>query len=167
VTEAHSWTIPDPQRAVSLDGKVSLRIIYFPSIEARTLPTVGYGNALGCDIKQVPVSWTTSGRDVRSVFAYGFNIQASNDGADPVTVAELLVQVRIEYELSADDLGLSEDLEHYIGVSGFMHSWPYVRAEVQSLTTKMGFPMLTLPLMLSGDATRLVRLARAPDQATA
>jgi hypothetical protein len=55
----------------------------------------------------------------------------------------------------------SESVDDFAGTLGFMHSWPYFRAEVQSLTAKLGLPALTLPIVLSGNVSKLARIQRS------
>jgi hypothetical protein len=43
-----------------------------------------------------------------------------------------------------------------------MHSWPYLRAEVQSLTSKLELPPLTLPPLVSGQIPNFVTVERLP-----
>jgi hypothetical protein len=45
--------------------------------------------------------------------------------------------------------------EHYAGIVGWLHVWPYMRAEVHCLSTKLGFPPLVLDVMLSGHTSQL------------
>jgi hypothetical protein len=54
----------------------------------------------------------------------------------------------------------SENVDDFAGTLGFMHSWPYFRAEVQALTAKLGLPALTLPIVLSGNVPGLARIRR-------
>ena len=81
-----------------------------------------------------------------------------------VPLGELHVTVRAIYvkepAFTTDD---SSAVEDYVGIVGWMHVWPYVRAEVQNLSTKLGFPPLLLPVLLAGQTADIpVRRLDAP-----
>ena len=46
-------------------------------------------------------------------------------------------------------------LDDFVGIVGWMHVWPYIRAEVQALSSKLGFPALTLPPLLAGQTKNI------------
>lgn len=78
------------------------------------------------------------------------------------TVGVINVAYRAQYSLKEEPAS-EEDIPHFVGISGFLHVWPYLRAEVQSLTAKLGLPSLTLPVLVSGHAAQKVTLERARD----
>ncbi|HYQ28434.1 MAG TPA: hypothetical protein VER04_14490, partial [Polyangiaceae bacterium] len=87
------------------------------------------------------------GDRVDAQFPFVVDISATREG-NSEEIARLAVTVFISY-LGASKFSV-DDLRHFVGVSGFMHAWPYLRAEAQSLTTKIGLPPLLLPLIVSG-----------------
>ena len=72
------------------------------------------------------------------------------------------VAYRAQYSLKEEPAN-EEDIPHFVGISGFLHVWPYLRSEVQSLTAKLGLPSLTLPVLMSGHAAKKVTLLRATE----
>lgn len=86
-------------------------------------------------------------------------------GERRVPLGELHVSFRAIYV--KEPAFTSEDsvaVEHYVGIVGWMHVWPYVRAEVQSLSTKLGYPPLLLPVLLAGQTAEIsVRRLDAPE----
>lgn len=105
------------------------------------------------------VHWTRDSAELLGVFPVEVAIQ---DGST-TSLASLNVLVRATYgiidDLTDDKL---EAIPHYLGIVGWMHVWPYVRAEVQELSTKLGFPPLTLPVLLTGQ-TRHVPVRSSED----
>jgi len=85
----------------------------------------------------------------------------SEDGAEH-NVGVVQVAYRVEYAVKEESAN-EDDIPHYVGISGFLHVWPYLRAEVQSLTAKLGLPSLTLPVVVSGHPAHKVTLERARD----
>ena len=55
------------------------------------------------------------------------------------------------------------DLDDFVGISGYLHLWPYLRAEVQCLTTKLGLPPLVLPVQMSSHAAAAVTVVQASE----
>ena len=73
------------------------------------------------------------------------------EGTERHGLAVLRVGVHIVYAKDrALDEGEAAALEDYVGIVGWMHAWPYVRAEIQALSVKLGFPPLVLPVLLAG-----------------
>lgn len=122
------------------------------------------------ELPVVNVQWQTVGDTVKAMFPFIVNIFTGTlDGQRHVT-AEIALDLRLDYAFrSAENRPDGDDLASYVGVSGFMHAWPYLRAEVQSLTAKIALPPLTLPVMLTGEVpdrvtvTRLVALSEPDD----
>jgi hypothetical protein len=99
------------------------------------------------------------------VVAFPVEVTIQDGAADGL--ASLSVVVRATYgfreELTDDAL---EAIPHYLGIVGWMQVWPYIRAEIQDLSTKLGFPPLTLPVLLTGQ-TRHVPVRPAEDSIAA
>jgi hypothetical protein len=69
-----------------------------------------------------------------------------------VSTAELSVMsveasYQLTYKLLRDDPVEENDLVHFASANGAYHSWPFVRELFFGLTSKMGFPPFTLPVM--------------------
>lgn len=103
------------------------------------------------------VHWTRNDANLLAFFPIEVDIQ---DGSVEA-LASLSVLMRVTYGLS-DDL-IDEQIAavpHYLGIVGWMQVWPYIRSEIQELSTKLGFPPLTLPVLLAGQTRNVpVRLS--------
>lgn len=154
---------PDVAKAAPLASTFDLEAIHFAAIEGRALPT-GSGE-LGTavlDWKLAPVSilWTREGNEVRALLPYQITITTDERPAFAIHVA-----LRVDYALRAGKQMPSDDeLDHFVGIMSFMHSWPYVRGEVQQLTLKLELPGLTLPVMVSGHVPDRVLVGRASER---
>ena len=51
------------------------------------------------------------------------------------------------YKLFGDEPTDEGDIEHFAHANGTYHSWPFVRELIFGLTSRMGFPPYTLPVM--------------------
>lgn len=133
--------------------------------------------ALSWKNEPVVAFWQPSEHDERhwvAMFQFVLHIDATDDvqvnegtpakvpapSAKSVRVAELTVSFRLEYAVRERGLVSEADIEHFLGINGFLNAWPYVRAEVQSLTTKIGLPPLLLPVQLAAAAAQTVSVIR-------
>ena len=71
---------------------------------------------------------------------------------EPGELGIVQVTVQVEYDIRKElDDEQQAALPDFIGVVGWMHAWPYIRAEVQELSAKLRFnPPVTLPVLLAG-----------------
>ncbi len=142
----------DVSIASSVKDRLKLRDVQFAATEGRVMAAPDDGATLELDLPRVEVRWFRAGDELRVVVPYNLNIAARKDSvAAPGIVAEIRVVLRIDYVATGNDL-TDEMIDHFVGISTFLHSWPYFRAEVAELTTKLRFPPLTLPVALSGNA---------------
>lgn len=131
--------------ARKLNKVLQLNNVAFAGLEAQ-LNRFG-GPPFKFALKLNTVRWTTSENELLGAFPVTVNIQ---DG-DSDDLASLSVLIRTTHAI-CDELTIEgrEAVPHYLGIVGWMQVWPYVRAEIQSLSTKLGFPPLTLPVILTG-----------------
>ena len=146
-----------------------MRAVQTTALRAEPLETLGEADLidgqLGWSILPITISWGMFGSELR--VGIPVSVEVVNNGpAGPVRVATIVVMLRLDYEadpsVDADDDGL----DSYAGISGLLHSWGYVRAEIQHLSTKIGFPALLLPPVLSGHASNLVAKVQRLDAPT-
>jgi hypothetical protein len=114
--------------------------------------------------------WDVGSDDLRVLFPLRLNIEAvgneSETGSEVrILVAEFTVAIRADYVLSHRGEWTEEDLRHFVGINVFLHVWPYFRAEIQSLTSKLALPPLTLPPIVSGHAAKMVSVVRVGEMA--
>ncbi len=131
------------------------------------------GKTLGWDFPDPTGVWKIDGTTLAAYFGLDVFIHVvPNDESDqPQQLAEFNVKFRLEYELKPGAEWPEADVPHYVGITGLLHLWPYLRAEIQALTTKLGLPPLVLPVIVSGHAAEKVTVKRAraerPDKAQA
>ncbi|MBI4704422.1 MAG: hypothetical protein HY744_25240 [Deltaproteobacteria bacterium] len=152
----------DDTRAGALRQRIQLVDLGFIELSARYVAPVLKGT-LSYEQPPVDVRWTRADAQVGAVFPFLFRIRISEGESPPQDLAELVVVIRLTYRVRDDAEMVGGDLRHYVGVTGYMHAWPYVRAEVQELTAKLGLPALLLPVVVSGDVPSRVRVG-PPEQ---
>lgn len=64
-----------------------------------------------------------------------------------VQVVESRIKYLLAYEISGKENPSSEDLAEFARANGTLNSWPFVREVLFGLTSRMGYPPYTLPLM--------------------
>jgi preprotein translocase subunit SecB len=146
----------DAAVAAQLAGSITLKNVEFVKIVAEHLATRGV-RKLRFDLPHVTVKWLRVARELRVVFPFVVDISAVNEDSRRTPLGSVRVTIMVVYEIKSDiAIPSDEQLQHYVGISGYMHSWPYLRAEVQSLSAKIGFPPLVLPVIISGHAASRV-----------
>lgn len=150
---------PSPEKASAVAQSFRLIRIGFLQLSAKlTSPPRGEGQLT---YKEDPIGIVATYADgeVSGFLSYALKVCGRLDAeGEWFENAEISFAIKVDYavldEATVDDDGML----HFVGVSAFMHAFPYIRAEVQSLTTKLGFPALTLPLALSGSVPGRVEL---------
>jgi hypothetical protein len=143
-----------------LATKLHITGVSFLVIDARVLGTEVGSGSLTFHLDPVPTHWLLVDRELRVVMPYSIRI-TSDPSPDAPPLAQVKVVIRADYSVKAgDEIPAPADIDHFAGISGFMHAWPYLRAEVQSLTTKLGLPPLVLPPIVSGQVPTLVSVSR-------
>ena len=113
---------------------------------------------LSFDLPIVQAAWRLDGDEVDVQFPFIVEISAAA-GSTPQEIARVAANIYITYAGAA--AFSPDELRHFVGVSGFMHAWPYLRSEVQALTAKIGLPPLLLPLIVSGTVPSRVSIGEA------
>lgn len=62
-------------------------------------------------------------------------------------VAEAAIRYLLTYDLGGTEPIATEDLAEFARANGALHSWPFVRELLYGLTSRMGYPPYTLPVM--------------------
>lgn len=149
------------EAASRLAPKLHLDDVSFLEITAKyeTLPTED-APTLSWDLVEPSAHWEILDRDLRVLLPLTLAINFTR-AEKKERLATVVVALAIDYHLKKGESWDEADVPHYVGISGFIHAWPYFRAEVQSLTTKLGLPPLTLPVIVSGHAAKKVSVVRA------
>ncbi|MES1186826.1 MAG: hypothetical protein ABUL60_23640 [Myxococcales bacterium] len=152
---------------ISAAGNVNLRDVVFVTVNASHIaPSPDGPLMLDWEVAPVVATWDLVAGELKVMFPMSVYIDALKDGdqALKTRVAEVSVVFRLDYQISATGYeGWDEDLEHFVGVCGYLHAWPYFRSEVQGLTNKLGFPPLVLPIVVSGEAATRVSVRSATE----
>jgi hypothetical protein len=170
------------EAAARVSNLFNIEDVSFAVIEGRLVSSPDGGSTpeapaiLDWDLDHVHVRWLLDDHDLRVILPFGITIstepqataEANAKAKAKATKAKsklmvMRVVMRIDYHLrDGQELQNEQDAGHFAGISGFMHAWPYLRAEVQTLTTKLGILPLVLPTIVSGQvaskasATRLL-----------
>lgn len=141
----------DVKIASSLAARFRLRDVIVAGLEAKMLtPPAEDGGDFSFDMPRADVRWIREGTELKVVLPYQVDIR--QDGKHQRTLAQFRVLLRVDYQVAPDDPVTEDELQHFVGISAFMHSWPYLREEITTLTTKLRFPPLVLPVVVSGNA---------------
>jgi hypothetical protein len=63
-----------------------------------------------------------------------------------VQIAEATIEYVLVYELRGNKPFRKRDIAEFAFANGTLHSWPFMREFVYSLTSKMGLPPYTVPV---------------------
>lgn len=141
-------------KASLLNNALQLEQVFLSRLEAQQLAGTA-ATQLGFTVNFEPIAWTDIPEKVVAVFPLAVIIE-DHTGGSKVELAALRVAMRAFYRtqkpLDGERTGL---LPHYLGIVGWMHVWPYARAEVQALSVKMGLPPLVLPVLLAGQTAEV------------
>lgn len=154
----------DVGAAARLSTAFRLRDVVCVSLEAKQVaaepPAADF--SLEWDAPPTNVFWELVDRRLKVVLPLNLFVHARGEGKNgkKVPLAEIGIVLRLEYEANDGASWKDEDLPHYVGITAYLHAWPYFRADVQWLTAKLGYPPLVLPVIVSGHAARLVSVTR-------
>lgn len=87
-----------------------------------------------------PVSFKDGFIDV----SCSYKFQVKTDG---VAVADANLAYNVLYKLKGEAPVQDSDLVQFASANGAYHSWPFVRETIYGLTSRMGFPPYTLPVL--------------------
>lgn len=154
---------PDNKIAAEHSSKILLRNVAFGGIEGKLLGG-SPRTLLDYRTPQVCATWSKLDTMISAILPFSLVIETKDEPQGLAeAVADLSVRILLEYELIENKNVVPEEaLPHVIGTLGYMHAWPYFRSDVQWLTTKLGFPPLVLPVVLSSQLGDRVAVARYP-----
>ena len=151
-------TAPRPlvvDRARQLNQKLRLDQVALYSLSADPVAGVAEPH-LGYAITIDSVVWLATAISIEAFYPLRVEIQHVADGA-PTPLARVAVTTRVSYMREPGFVEADlEYVEDYLGIVGWMHVWPYARADVQALSARLGFPPLVLPVLLAGQTSSAV-----------
>ncbi len=159
--------VPDHRLAGAYATRILLRDVSFGAVQGKLLSPPATEGILDYRLPKVTVHWTRHMQNVSLILPLSLIAEAKQDTdaqATGVDLAMFSVVIRVEYKLLEQEGRTIEPdhLPHVLGTLGYMHAWPYFRSDVQWLTTKLGFPALVLPVVLSGEVSERVLITRDP-----
>lgn len=142
------------RKGAQLNSCLRLSQINFVKISANVVSHVD--SPVWCfDMKLHSVGWYSAGDTISAFFPLQVNLQHKEEDSRQ-DLFEIHVVVQVEYQIRQE---LSDDertaIPHFVGTAGWMNAWPYLRSEVQQLSSKLGCPPLTVPLLLPGQTTKI------------
>lgn len=67
--------------------------------------------------------------------------------ANQLQAIESVIKYLLEYEIGGTEAPSADDVAEFARANGALNSWPFVRELLYSLTSRLGYPPFTLPLM--------------------
>jgi hypothetical protein len=148
--------------AVGFASKLPLNSVHIGSIRGKLVAPIETTCELSWDLNRVLVHWGEDEGLLKVLVPFEISIASAPKGGTPKKVVEIGVIFRLDYGRPAEVRASDDELSHFAGVHGVMHSWPYLRAEVQAMTSKLEVPPLTLPSLLAGKIADFVSVAKMP-----
>ncbi len=105
--------------------------------------------SLSFNIAPINMTWRATDSTLATFLPFSIELESED-----VAIAHVKLVLRLDYARKAG--GEDEGVKDFVAISSLLHAWPYLRAEVQALTTKLDFPPLVLPTIVSGNAEQLV-----------
>lgn len=155
----------DVARAARLNNALAIEQVLLFSLEARLLGPFNDTTAWGYTANFEPLLWVPRPDGLVAMFPLKVTVEDRRPSG-VINVAEIVVGTKVFYKFAATaGLGEHSDaLEDYLGIVGWMHAWPYARADMQNISTRMGLPPLVLPVLLAGQ-TSTVKVVRMDEAA--
>lgn len=146
--------LSDIEEAAKIASYVRIKTICFTSIIAQSFsPQKGTDVQYG--LEEVPVLWTSQDKGMLAIVQLRLALQSDGN-----VFGEFNLDSRIDYELETDSLPSDSAISKFVELNCVLHAWPYLRAEAQSLSLKLGMPMMLLPVLRAGQAAALTRPRR-------
>lgn len=148
----------DLAAAVRVSRRVELRNIRLTHVNASS-PEYHPG-ALKPHVEHQCSARTIGSDSIEVTCDYQFN--ASSERDEPVLDAVLTYL--LTYEISGTEPVEAADLDHFAYASGTLHSWPFARNLLFSLTADVGYPPFMLPVLKHQQAKKAA--AQEPESST-
>jgi hypothetical protein len=111
-------------------------------VEVSAMRTDKVGGTLEPIIQHAHSPLGCEGGSIRIQSRYEFKVDLADTPAFTVTAVYHLF-----YALSGDEPVADDDLKQFAAANGAYHSWPFVRELLFSMSSRMGLPAFTLPVM--------------------
>ncbi len=145
------------KRAIAVSDIVQIEKISLIEFSAMRQPEIE-ASAVAIKHAAPEVAAQFDGQNKRITVKAKFGIEgADSHGAEPRTILRIHACFLAIYALEPSDSGAltPEQTDAFGKVNGLFNVWPYWRELVQSVTTRMALPPLTLPVLhVTGNAQR-------------
>jgi preprotein translocase subunit SecB len=121
--------------------RVELKGVRLVEISAKCDPAV-HGPSLTPNVELNCGLGEHNENSLEVVCNYTFAAQSEEKQAIQSTIKYLL-----QYDISGSGSPSVDDLTEFARANGALHSWPFVRELLYGLTSRMGYPPYTLPVM--------------------
>ena len=122
--------------------RVDLKKIHLTEIEATCVPGIGPKASLKPTYEYHCFPVKVDAGNIEISCTYKFHVSSQEK-----ELANANMTYHLVYKLFGDDPTDESDVEHFAHANGTYHSWPFVRELIFGLTSRMGFPPYTLPVM--------------------
>ncbi len=162
----------DTEIAARVAQRYVLKEIFLVDAKISRDPLIVSPETLSLEHKCYTDSPATSDAE-QHIFLCNFRV-AAYDGQEP---SKLIMKIEASFctsyveksqsdPLIPDDDGSAETLlayvEHFMTINPISHAWPYWREFVQSMSARMGFPALTVPLLEIRSKKAATKEAQSP-----
>lgn len=155
----------DVAEAVRLGKTLALTAVHTTGLRAVPKGSNDGSGKYGWKLLPIKLGWGMIESELRVAVPITLAVLRDTDKG-PQRIADLGVLFRLDYS-GVDPEEAEKAIASYIGITGLMHIWPYARAEIQQLSTKIGLPPLLLPPIVSGHCHELIEsVSRLPDSAS-
>ena len=120
--------------------KVELKAVRLVEISAKCMPEI-----LGSLLPDVDVDCHVGKHDGSAIEVLcDYKFSAKSEERETI---DSTIQYLLQYEISGGEAPSENDLAEFARANGTLNSWPFVREVLYGLTSRMGYPPFTLPLM--------------------
>lgn len=147
-------------RASKLNGVLELRDVALFAVEAKVVGGVDPAN-LSFSLSLGEAVWTHAPDDTALVFLHLDVAIEHLEGMARTQLATISLAFRLTY-VAREPLAPDAPISDYVALASWIQAWPYFRAEVQVLSSRLGYPALVLPVLLPGQTADVTVREQAP-----
>jgi hypothetical protein len=142
----------DMAMAARIAQRFVLKEIYLVDAKITRDPLIALPEALTLEHKCDTSLWFEKDKPIIDKIHCNFQVAAFSAESPDKLVMKIEASFCTSYAYQApavpDDFEVgSDDLEYFFRINPISHAWPYWREFVQSMSARMGFPALTVPLL--------------------
>lgn len=162
MTSSKARTRFNVETAKTLNQKLQFDDVGLLAIEAKLLAPVETSE-LSFGIRFDEVEWQLGDNHLFAAFPLAVGITEASESGREIASIQLVLRGSYRLSESFDRVADLDATDHFLAIVGWLQMWPYLRAEVQQLSNRLGLPPLVLPVLLPGQTADLsVRRAQPP-----